>query len=68
MVCQKVGKFLKLAIDSPRYLGGTPSRAVENFWQNGTIPWINSGKLNNLRITDQSEFITKEALEKSATK
>lgn len=49
-------------------LGGTPSRAVESYWLNGTIPWINSGKVNQLRIIDASEMITKEALEKSATK
>jgi len=49
-------------------LGGTPSRAKPEFWEGGTIPWINSGKVNDLRITESSEFITPLALEKSAAK
>jgi len=49
-------------------LGGTPSRANKEFWQNGTIAWINSGEINRFRITTPSEMITSEALEKSATK
>ena len=48
-------------------LGGTPSRAKDAFW-NGEIPWINSGKVNDFRITAASEYITKLGLEKSATK
>lgn len=48
-------------------LGGTPSRTNSNYW-NGDIPWINSGEVNNLRIMNQSEYITKLGLEKSATK
>jgi type I restriction enzyme S subunit len=49
-------------------LGGTPSRAKKEFWENGTIPWINSGEVNKSRITKATELITPLALEKSATK
>lgn len=49
-------------------LGGTPSRAKPEFWIDGTIPWINSGKINELRIVDASELITAKSLTKSATK
>lgn len=49
-------------------LGGTPSRAKPEYWTNGTVAWINSGKANEFRITDPSEWITKEALDNSATK
>jgi type I restriction enzyme S subunit len=48
-------------------LGGTPSRSRAEFW-GGDIPWINSGKINDFRITTPSEYITREGLEKSATK
>ena len=48
-------------------LGGTPSRTRNEFW-GGEIPWINSGKVNDLRITAASEYITELGLEKSATK
>ena len=49
-------------------LGGTPSRAKPEFWTDGTVAWINSGKTNEFRIIEPSEWITKEALENSATK
>jgi Restriction endonuclease S subunits len=49
-------------------LGGTPSRAKPEYWEGGTIPWINSGKVNKLRIIEASELITSLALEKSAAK
>lgn len=48
-------------------LGGTPSRKREEFW-GGEIHWINSGKVNDFRITTASECITELGLEKSATK
>ena len=47
-------------------LGGTPSRQIEGYW-NGHIPWINSGKVNDYRITEASEYITELGLRKSAT-
>jgi type I restriction enzyme S subunit len=48
-------------------LGGTPSRTRDDFW-GGDIPWINSGKVNDFRVTTASEYITQLGLEKSATK
>ena len=49
-------------------LGGTPSRVNDVFWINGSIAWINSGKVNEFRIITPSEYITKEGLDNSATK
>lgn len=49
-------------------LGGTPSRRNLNFWKEGTVPWINSGRVNDLRIVQPSEMITDDALAKSAAK
>lgn len=48
-------------------LGGTPSRNKEEYW-NGDIAWINSGEVNEFRITKPSEYITEEGLKYSATK
>ena len=48
-------------------LGGTPSRARKDFW-NGTIPWINSGKVNEFRIMEPSQHITELGFESSSTK
>ena len=58
----KVGAELKTI------LGGTPSRAEPDYWRDGTIPWINSGKANEFRIVEPSEYITEAGLENSATK
>ena len=49
-------------------LGGTPSRAKPEYWTEGTVAWINSGKTNEFRVIEPSEWITNEALENSATK
>lgn len=48
-------------------LGGTPSRDEPSYW-NGEIAWINSGKINDFRITSASEYITAKGLAHSATK
>lgn len=49
-------------------LGGTPSRSKPEFWESGTIPWINSGEVNKLRVIEPSDFITSDALSKSSAK
>ncbi len=46
-------------------LGGTPSRRNSAFWTHGTIPWINSGRVNDLRVIQASELITQDALQRS---
>ncbi len=48
-------------------LGGTPSRNKKEYWK-GSIAWINSGAVNNYRITKATEYITELGLSKSATK
>ena len=50
------------------YSGGTPSKNNEDYWQNGIIPWLNSGTVNQFYITEPSEFITEEALNNSSAK
>jgi restriction modification system DNA specificity domain protein len=49
--------------------GGTPDTRNSKFWE-GQIPWISSSDLseNNIKNIKKSKFITKEAIEKSATK
>ena len=48
-------------------LGGTPSRTEPRYW-GGDIPWLNSGKANEFRVTEPTEYITPVGLEESATK
>lgn len=44
--------------------GTTPSRINSDFWENGTIPWLASGKVNDYFVEEPSELITLKALEK----
>jgi type I restriction enzyme S subunit len=59
---KRVGDVFKVV------LGGTPARANPEYWEGGSVPWINSGKVNELRITDESEFVTEAGLRHSAAK
>lgn len=49
-------------------LGGTPSKDNLSYWTEGTVAWLNSGKANEDRIIHPSEYITDEALQRSAAK
>jgi type I restriction enzyme S subunit len=60
-------RLSRLGDEVETLLGGTPSRDAASFW-GGDIPWINSGKANEFRIVEPSEFITQAGLESSATK
>jgi type I restriction enzyme S subunit len=51
-----------------RYSGGTPDKNKLEFWENGTIPWLNSGAVNDGRIYEASAYITQEAFENSSAK
>ncbi len=48
--------------------GGTPSTIKKEYWENGTIPWLPSGKCQNCEIISAEKFITKEGLKNSAAR
>jgi type I restriction enzyme S subunit len=48
--------------------GGTPSTAKREYWDNGDVPWINSGALKDCVISQPSTYITKLGSENSAAK
>lgn len=48
--------------------GGTPKSTVKEYYQDGTIPWINSGEVNNSIIVQTSNFITGLGLKESSAK
>ena len=47
-------------------LGGTPSRDKKEYW-GGSINWINSGAVNEFRISSSTETITEKGLENTST-
>lgn len=53
---------------SKRYSGGTPDKQNLSYWENGTIPWLNSGAVNQVQISEPSELITEEAYKNSSAK
>jgi type I restriction enzyme, S subunit len=48
--------------------GGTPSTNKKEYWENGNIPWINSGTLKDNIISKPSHYITELGLKNSSAK
>jgi type I restriction enzyme, S subunit len=59
---------LSLRRISTRYSGGTPDKSNDSYWSDGTIPWINSGAVNQEMIKEPSAFITEDAYLNSSAK
>lgn len=59
---------LRLRLLSKRYSGGTPDKKNELYWQDGTIPWLNSGAVNQGVITQPSSFISELGLKDSSAR
>lgn len=53
---------------SRRFAGGTPDKSASSYWENGTIPWLNSGTVNQGVIQTPSEHITEEGFANSSAK
>ena len=47
--------------------GSTPSRTANEYWTNGTIPWLKSGEVHNNITINTEEFITDLGLKNSST-
>ena len=50
------------------FAGATPNRAVPEYWNSGTIPWLASGDVNLRRIVGARQFITEAGHAASSTK
>ena len=48
--------------------GGTPLSTKREYYENGNIPWINSGEVNEPWIVSTSNFITQKGLDNSSAK
>ena len=48
--------------------GGTPTSSRREFYEGGTIPWINSGELSQSFITNTSNYITELGYNSSSAK
>lgn len=59
---KKVGELFKTSS------GGTPLKSHVDYYENGDIPWLVSGEVNNFNITESKNFITKKGLDNSSAK
>ena len=48
--------------------GGTPLSTKKEYYENGNIPWINSGEVNMPFIVSTKNYITQKGLENSSAK
>lgn len=53
---------------SERYSGGTPDKSNLDYWTDGSIPWLNSGAVNEPIIKEPSAYITEDAFLNSSAK
>ena len=48
--------------------GGTPSTSNEEYWENGEIPWLQSGCCQNCDVDSAEKYITQKGYDNSSTK
>jgi type I restriction enzyme, S subunit len=61
-------KMASLRWISKRFAGGTPDKGNDAYWEDGEIPWINSGAVNDGYITQPSELISHEGFANSSAR
>ena len=47
--------------------GGTPSTSKAEYWENGNIPWLQSGCCQNCDVNQADKFITQSGYDNSST-
>ena len=52
--------LLKIGEIAKTQSGGTPNREKKEYFENGTIPWLKSGEVNQDLIIEAEEYITEE--------
>ena len=61
-------KCIKLSNEFETSSGATPLTTEKEYYENGNIPWINSGELSSPYIYKATNFITQKGYENSSTK
>lgn len=55
-------EITKLGFISKVGNGCTPSRSNKSYWEDGTVPWLNSSKVNDGLITEAEQFVSTKAI------
>lgn len=66
-LCPNGVEFKSLGDVCTLVTGATPSKTNPSYWENGTIPWMNSGEVNNKIVYDTENKITQLGYDKSST-
>ena len=61
-------KYKKIGDLTNVITGGTPSTAKPEYWDNGDIPWLQSGCCQNCDVDFAEKYITQEGYDNSSTK
>ena len=61
-------EYKKLGEVCKTYSGGTPLKNVNEYYQDGNIPWLRSGEVCKKYIFETEMFITQKGLENSSAK
>lgn len=67
-MCPNGVVFVKLGEIAKCYSGATPSKAVKDYWEGGTISWMNSGEVNQGRVYYTENKITQRGFDSCSTK
>ena len=67
-LCPDGVEFKKLGEIAKCYSGATPKTNISNYWDNGTIPWMNSGEVNLGRVFQTEKKITQLGYDSCSTK
>ena len=67
-LCPDGVEYKKLGEVAKCYSGATPKTGVAAYWENGTIPWMNSGEVNLGRVFQTEKKITQAGFESCSTK
>ena len=59
---------MKLGEVAKCYSGATPKTSVASYWEDGTIPWMNSGEVNLGRVYKTENKITQLGYDSCSTK
>ena len=61
-------KCVKVSDEFETSSGATPLTSERSYYENGDIPWVNSGELSSAYINSTENYITKAGFENSSTR
>ena len=67
-LCPNGVEYKKLGDVAKCYSGATPKTGVAAYWENGNIPWMNSGEVNLGRVFQTEKKITQIGFDSCSTK